>query len=74
MDTLAQLVNDATDAGDDRERRQPNAAVQDLYPAGLSAELETRLALLWASACELPDAHRDALAAMFANLGTERVR
>jgi hypothetical protein len=74
MDTLAQLINDAADAGDDRERRQPNAAVQALYPAGLAAEAETRLARLWASACALPDEYRDALAAMFANLGTERVR
>ena len=74
MDTLAQLVNDAGDAGEDRDRRQPNAAVQKLYPRGLAAEVEARLERLWEAASRLPDAPRDALAAMFANLNTERVR
>jgi hypothetical protein len=71
MDVLAQLVNDTRDEGDDRDRQQPNAAVQGLYGNGVSAEIAARLERLWADASSLPDPYRDALAAMFANLGTE---
>lgn len=73
MDLLAQLVNDVVDVEEDRERGQPNAAVQGLYPEGLPVEVQARLMRLWFAACCLPESYRDALAAMFTNLGTDRV-
>ena len=74
MDELAQIVNDFQDVDEDRASGRMNAFVAGVYDlGGATRMLRARLTRLWAQASRLESEAAGALAAMFENVGIDRL-
>lgn len=70
MDAIAQLINDFRDVPDDRRRGSMNAFTCGAYEyAAFPALLQNRMARAWSRMSALPPDARNAIAAMYQNLG-----